>query len=332
MSDIEKYLRIAVEKKASDLILCSGTIPVIRLDGDLLPISDDVLEKDVLNEKLKSIMPFENNQEFLQELDYDFSFSINDLARFRVNCFHQLRGPSAVFRIIPDTVSSLQAIGAPNIFNNLSSLSHGLILITGPTGSGKSTTMAAMIDYINTHSNKHIITIEDPIEFIHTNKNSIINQREIGVHTHDFHRALRSALREDPDIILVGEMRDIESIRLAITAAETGHLVISTLHSNSAQETIDRLVNVFPTDEQNLIRSMLSLSVQAVIAQSLLKKNDGGRVAVYEIMLASAAIRNLIRENKAHQIFSVIQTSQSEGMMTRDQYIKQLISQGIVLS
>jgi twitching motility protein PilT len=331
MSDIEQWLRIAVEKKASDLILSSGMIPVIRLNGELVSISDEILEKEALNEALKSVMPFENNQEFLQELDYDFSFAINELARFRVNCFYQLRGPSAVFRIIPDTVSSLQAIGAPNIFNNLSSLSHGLILITGPTGSGKSTTMAAMIDYVNTHFSKHIITIEDPIEFIHVSKNSIINQREVGAHTHDFHRALRSALREDPDIILVGEMRDIESIRLAITAAETGHLVISTLHSNSAQETIDRLVNVFPTDEQNLIRNMVSLSLQAVIAQTLLKKSDGSQVAVYEIMLANTAIRHLIRENKTHQIFSVIQTSQSEGMVTRDQYIKQLISQGIVL-
>ena len=331
MSAIEQWLRIAVEKKASDLLLSAGLAPTIRLDGDLLPISDEILEKEILSESLKALMPFGQNQEFLQTLDYDFSFSITGLARFRANCFHQLRGQSAVFRIIPDEVTSLQTLGAPNIFNQLCSLSQGLILITGPTGSGKSTTMAAMIEYINTHFNKHIITIEDPIEFIHTSKNSMINQREVGEHTHNFPQALRSVLREDPDIILVGEMRDLESIRLAITAAETGHLVISTLHTNSAQETIDRLVNVFPTDEQNSIRSMLSLSLQAVIAQTLQKKSDGGRVAVYEVMLANTAIRNLIRENKSHQIFSVMQTSQAEGMITREHYIKQLVSQGITL-
>lgn len=331
MINIQKWLKFAVEKNASDLHLSSGLVPMIRVDGDLVPISTEILEENFLNEALQSLMSFEQNQILVANCEIDFSFSILGLARFRANFFHQLHGISAVFRVIPEVIVPLEDLNAPDIFKKLCHFSHGLILITGPTGSGKSTTMASMIDYINTHESKHIITIEDPIEYIHVPKKSIINQREVGQHTRGLHSALRAALREDPDVILIGEMRDIESIRLAITAAETGHLVISTLHTNSVQETIDRIVNVFPSDEQNFIRSTLSLSLQAVIAQTLLKKKNGGRIAAYEIMLANMAIRNLIRENKAHQIISVMQTSQSEGMITREHYVKQLISRNIDL-
>lgn len=331
MHNIQQWLAIAVEKHASDLHLSAGLVPMARIDGALQPISEVILENDSLNEELKLLVPFEQRQKLIENFECDFSFSIEALARFRVNIFHQLRGISAVFRVIPHHIATLETLNSPAIFKKICELSHGLVLITGPTGSGKSTTLAAMIDYINTVLNKHIITIEDPIEFIHTSKKSIINQREIGQHTLGFHHALRSTLREDPDIILVGEMRDIESIRLAITAAETGHLVISTLHTNSVQETIDRMVNVFPASEQNFIRSMLSLSLQAVISQTLLKKKEGGRIAAYEIMLANTAVRHLIRENKMHQLTSIMQTGHEEGMITRAQSIKQLLAAGVVL-
>ena len=331
MTNILEWLTVAIEKKASDLHLSSGLVPMIRVDGDLLPIADNILEKEFLHEELTLLMGFDKNQKFIEDFECDFAFSINDVARLRVSCFHQYNGVSAVIRIIPDRIPSFEDLDSPDIFKKICALTHGLVLITGPTGSGKSTTMSAMISYINTHFKKHIITIEDPIEAVYKSDQCIINQREIGAHTRDFHQALRSALREDPDIILVGEMRDIESIRLAVTAAETGHLVISTLHTNSTQETIDRMVNVFPAGEQNFIRSMLSLSLQAVVSQTLIKKKDGGRVAAYEIMLANSAIRNLIRENKIHQIYSIIQTGKSEGMMTRDQYIQELVSRGVSL-
>ncbi len=331
MTSIQKWLKIAIEKKASDLHLSSGLVPIIRVDGDLLPIAEEIIEKEFLHEELKLLMGFEKYQQFIEDFECDFALSINDVARIRVNTFHHYNGLSAVIRIIPAKILSFEDLDSPDVFKKICELTHGLVLIAGPTGSGKSTTMSAMISYINTHFKKHIITIEDPIEAVHKSDQCIINQREIGAHTRDFHQALRSALREDPDVILVGEMRDIESIRLAVTAAETGHLVISTLHTNSTQETIDRMVNVFPAGEQNFIRSMLSLSLQAVVSQTLIKKKDGGRVAAYEIMLANSAIRNLIRENKIHQIYSVIQTGKSEGMMTRAQYIQELVSRGVFL-
>jgi twitching motility protein PilT len=331
MVTIQQWLIKAVEKQASDVHLCAGLVPMIRVAGDLVPLSEQILEKDFLNAQLQGLMSSQQYQQFIQNFDYDFSFSIAGLARFRANFFHQSRGPGAVFRIIPEKLLSLEDLNLPDVFKKICNFKHGLILITGSTGSGKTTTMAAMIDYINSHQCKHIITIEDPIELMFISKKSVINQREVRTHTLGFHHALHATLREDPDIILVGEMRDIESIRLAITAAETGHLVLSTLHTNSAQETIDRIVHVFPANEQGFMRSMLSLSLQAVISQSLLKKKEGGRVAVYEIMLANTAIRNLIRENKTHQIYSILQTAQAEGMITREQCIKQLMARGITL-
>lgn len=329
--NIDNLLRLAIEKNASDLHLSAGLVPMLRVDGELVPIEQEpVMDKNILQQALYGIMTEEQMQEYIAELENDFSYAIESLGRFRVNVFNQMRGPGAVFRTIPEEAWDLDKLQAPDVFKAICHVPHGLVLVTGPTGSGKSTTMAAMIDYINQNFSKHIITIENPVEFMHKSKNCVINQREVGQDTKSFSMALRSALREDPDIILVGEMRDIESIRLAITAAETGHLVISTLHTNSAPETIDRIINVFPAGEQNLIRGMLSVSLQAVIAQSLLKRKGGGRVAAYEIMICNPAIRNLIRENKVPQIVSAIQTGQSEGMITRERYIKTLSEQGLL--
>lgn len=329
--NIDNLLKLAVEKNASDLHLSAGLVPMLRIDGDLIAIEQEpVMAKTDLQQALESIMTDEQQQAYQTDLEYDFSYAIENLARFRVNVFNQARGPGAVFRTIPAEAWDLDKLQAPDVFKAICHLPHGLVLVTGPTGSGKSTTMAAMIDYINQNFSKHVITIENPIEFLHTSKNCIINQREVGQDTKSFNMALRSALREDPDIILVGEMRDIESIRLAIMAAETGHLVISTLHTNSAPETIDRIINVFPEGEQNLIRGMLSVSLQSVIAQTLLKRNGGGRVAAYEIMICNSAIRNLIRENKIHQIPTAMQTGQAEGMITKERYIKNLVEQNLI--
>lgn len=328
--NIDALLKKAIEQRASDLHLSAGLAPMLRIDGDLQPVDNQTLSSDDLKKALLSMMTPEEQKHFNDDLEYDFSYQIDGVARFRVNAFHQLRGPGAVFRVIPDEAVTLEAIEAPEIFKTICDKPHGLVLITGPTGSGKSTTMSAMIDYINAKEAKHVITIENPIEFVHKSKKCLINQREVGQNTKSFSMALRSALREDPDIILVGEMRDIESIRLAITAAETGHLVISTLHTNSAPETIDRIINVFPAGEQNLIRGMLSVSLQSVIAQTLLKRKGGGRVASYEIMICNSAIRNLIREGKISQIVSSIQTGQSEGMVTREQYTEILKVAGLI--
>jgi twitching motility protein PilT len=324
--NINELLKYTVENNASDLHLSAGIKPMVRLDGTLQEIeAAPVMTQEALLKALESLMTPEQKTFYAEELDCDLSYQIEGLARFRVNAFNQKRGAGAVFRVIPDKAISLEELDTPPIFKKICELHHGLILITGPTGSGKSTTMAAMVDHINEFTHKHIITIENPIEFVHTSKSSLINQREIGPNTKSFSAALRAALREDPDIILVGEMRDTESIRLALTAAETGHLVISTLHTNSAPKTIDRIINVFPAGEQNLIRGMLSGSLQAVIAQTLLKKRSGkGRVAAYEIMLCNPAIRNQIRENKIAQIVSSIQTGQSEGMCSMEQYTKTL--------
>lgn len=328
--NIDKLLKISVEKSASDLHLSAGLKPMVRVDGELEPLDEPEMSKEELEKALISIMDSEQEKAYEDDWEYDFSYSIEGLARFRVNVFNQMRGPGAVFRTIPEEPVSLKDLDSPEIMKTLCHKKHGLILFTGPTGSGKSTSMSAMIDFINENFARHIITIENPVEFVHHSKKCVINQREVGQSTKSFSMALRSALREDPDIILVGEMRDIESIRLAITAAETGHLVISTLHTNTAPETIDRIINVFPEGEQNLIRGMLSISLQAVIAQTLLKKKGGGRVAAYEIMVCNHAIRNLIRENKIAQIVSAIQTGQSEGMITGEQYIAKLKRQGIV--
>ncbi len=328
--DVAELLAFAYKKDASDLHVSSGLPPMIRVDGEIRRINVDSLDAETVHAMIYDIMNDKQQKDFEQELEIDFSFEIPNVARFRVNAFNQKRGPAAVFRTIPSKVLSLEQLNAPPVFAKLTEKPRGLILVTGPTGSGKSTTLAAMIDYINEHRHDHILTIEDPIEFVHNSKNSLINQRELGPHTHSFAHALKSALREDPDIILVGELRDLETIRLALTAAETGHLVFGTLHTTSAAKTIDRIIDVFPAAEKDMIRAMLSESMQAVIAQTLLKKNGGGRVAAHEIMIATSAIRNLIREAKVPQMYSVIQTSHDEGMQTLDQCLENLVRTGMI--
>ena len=328
--DIAELLAFAVKNKASDLHLSSALPPMIRVDGDLRRLNLPALDNQQLTELLYSTMSDSQRRDFEANLEVDYSYAVPGLARFRVNCFHQDRGVGGAFRTIPVAVWTLEDIGAPSSFKDIINVPRGLVLVTGPTGSGKSTTLAAMIDHINTTIAGHILTIEDPIEFVHTSRKCLINQREVHRDTHGFNQALRSALREDPDIILVGEMRDIETIRLALTAAETGHLVFATLHTSSAAKTIDRIIDVFPAGEKSMVRSMLSESLRAVIAQTLMKRIGGGRIAAHEIMLATPAIRNLIREDKVAQMYSAIQTGQNVGMHTLDQYLEGLVARGIV--
>lgn len=328
--DIAELLAFSVKNKSSDLHISSGLPPMIRVDGDLRKINLPPLEhKDVIK-IIYDIMNDRQRKEYEEFLEADFSFEINNLARFRVNAFNQSRGAAAVFRTIPSEILSMEDLKLPPIFKEMAEFSRGLVLVTGPTGSGKSTTLAAIIDYINSSRYEHILTVEDPIEFVHTSKKCLVNQREVHKDTLSFNAALRSALREDPDIILVGELRDLETIRLAMTAAETGHLVFGTLHTNSATKTINRIIDVFPAEEKSMVRSMLSESLQAVIAQSLLKKNQGGRVAALEIMLCTGAIRNLIREDKVAQMYSSIQTGQAKGMQTLDQHLTELVNNNII--
>lgn len=328
--DITELLAFSVQHKASDLHLSSGVSPMIRVDGDVRRINIPALGDKDVNNLVYDIMNDNQRKDYEQNLEVDFSFEVPNLARFRVNAFNTHRGPAAVFRTIPSEVLTLDDLGAPDIFKTIADTPRGLVLVTGPTGSGKSTTLAAMVDYINQTKHHHILTIEDPIEFVHDNKLSLINQREVHRDTHSFKNALRSALREDPDVILVGELRDLETIRLAMTAAETGHLVFGTLHTTSAPKTIDRIIDVFPGEEKAMIRSMLSESLRAVISQTLLKKIGGGRVAAHEIMLGVPAIRNLIREDKVAQMYSSIQTGASHGMQTMDQCLTNLVNHGIV--
>jgi len=328
--DISELLEFTVKSKASDLHLSAGLPPMIRIDGDLQKMkSPPLLQKEVLS-LIYGVMNDKQRNEYEEYLELDFSFEIADLARFRVNTFNQSRGAAAVFRVIPDKISSMEDLQLPPIFIDIASYPRGLVLVTGPTGSGKSTTLAAMVNYINLNKYNHIITIEDPIEFVHTSFNSLINQREVHRDTKSFTAALRSALREDPNVVLVGELRDLETIKLALTAAETGHLVFGTLHTNSATKTINRIIDVFPGDEKSMARSMLSESLQAVIAQTLLKKTGGGRVAAFEIMICNAAIRNLIREDKVAQMYSSIQTSKGQGMFTLDQYLTKLVDDNLI--
>jgi len=328
--DIAELLGFTVKNNSSDLHLSAGMPPMIRVDGDLRKINIPALEhKDVIK-IIYDIMNDKQRKEYEEHLETDFSFEISNLARFRVNAFNQARGAGAVFRTIPSKILSMDDLHLPAIFKEMASFPKGLVLVTGPTGSGKSTTLAAMIDYINANRYDHILTVEDPIEFVHTSNKCLVNQREVHRDTHSFSAALRSALREDPDIILVGELRDLETIRLAMTAAETGHLVFGTLHTNSATKTINRIIDVFPGDEKSMVRSMLSESLQAVIAQSLLKKVGGGRVAALEIMLCNSAIRNLIREDKIAQMYSSIQTGQAQGMITLDQHLTQLVNENMI--
>jgi twitching motility protein PilT len=328
--DITELLAFSVKNKASDLHLSAGLPPIIRVDGEMRKLNVPALEHKEVHALIFEIMNDKQRKEYEENLETDFSFEVKDLSRFRVNAFVQNRGAAAVLRTIPSEILSLDEIGAPQIFKEIINQPTGIILVTGATGSGKSTTLAAMVDHINSTKREHILTIEDPIEFVHENKLCLLNQREVHRDTHSFNNALRSALREDPDIILVGELRDLETIRLAISAAETGHLVFGTLHTNSAPKTIDRLIDVFPAAEKSMIRSMLSESLRAVISQTLLKKIGGGRVAAHEIMLGIPAIRNLIREDKVPQMYSVIQTGQSHGMQTMDQCLQRLVARGLI--
>ena len=330
--DIAELLTFTVNQGASDLHVSAGLPPMIRVDGDIKRLKLPDLEKEQSHDMVFDIMNDRQRREFEKELQSDFSFHLPDVARFRVNAFHQNRGVSAVFRVIPSDVLTLQDIGAPSSFKEIINVKNGLVLVTGVTGSGKTTTLSAFVDDINKALPLHILTIEDPIEFVHESKKCLINQRELHEHTLSFTDALRAALREDPDVILVGEMRDLETIRLALTAAETGHLVFATLHTSSAVKTIDRIIDVFPGDEKEMVRSMLSNSLRSVISQTLLKKIGGGRVAAWEIMVANPAIRNLIRENKLAQMYSVIQTGQAEGMQTMDQCLRKLVDSGVIRS
>lgn len=328
--DIAQLLTFSVKNNASDLHLSAGVPPMIRVDGDIKRVNMPALTHKDVHSMIYDIMNDRQRKDFEEFLETDFSFEIPKLARFRVNAFNQARGAGAVFRTIPSEILTLEDLMCPPIFKDIAMFPRGLVLVTGPTGSGKSTTLAAMVDYINDNKPDHILTIEDPIEFVHESKRSLINQREVHRDTLGFSEALRSALREDPDVILIGEMRDLETIRLALTAAETGHLVFGTLHTSSAAKTIDRIVDVFPAAEKEMVRSMLSESLRAVISQSLLKRVGGGRVAAHEIMIGNAAIRNLIREGKIAQMYSAIQTGQAAGMQTLDQNLADMLAKGII--
>jgi twitching motility protein PilT len=329
--DITQLLAFSVKNKASDLHLSSGLPPMIRVHGDVRRINVDPLEHKQVHDMVYDIMNDSQRKAYEDTLECDFSFEIQGLARFRVNAFNQNRGAGAVFRTIPSKILTLEQLNAPKVFGELAMRPRGMVLVTGPTGSGKSTTLAAMVNHLNENEYGHILTVEDPIEFVHESKKCLVNQREVGPHTLSFSNALRSALREDPDAILVGEMRDLETIRLALTAAETGHLVFGTLHTSSAAKTIDRVVDVFPAAEKDMVRAMLSESLVAVISQSLMKLKDGsGRVAAHEIMLGNSAIRNLIRENKIAQMYSAIQTGQGQGMQTLDQNLTELVRRNII--
>ncbi|MDJ0929215.1 MAG: type IV pilus twitching motility protein PilT [Gammaproteobacteria bacterium] len=328
--DIAQLLAFSVKNNASDLHLSAGVPPMIRVDGDVKRINMPSLSHKEVHSMIYDIMNDRQRKDFEEFFETDFSFEIPKLARFRVNAFNQARGAGAVFRTIPSEILSLDDLMAPKIFKDIAMYPRGIVLVTGPTGSGKSTTLAAMVDYINDNKPDHILTIEDPIEFVHDSKKSLINQREVHRDTLGFAEALRSALREDPDVILVGEMRDLETIRLALTAAETGHLVFGTLHTSSAAKTIDRVVDVFPAAEKEMVRSMLSESLRSVISQTLLKRIGGGRIAAHEIMIGTPAIRNLIREGKIAQMYSAIQTGQAAGMQTLDQNLQDLLTKGVI--
>ncbi len=329
--DITELLAFAVKNKASDLHLSSGLPPMIRVNGDVRRINLPPLGNEQVHAMVYDIMNDSQRKTYEEEYECDFAFNVPNLARFRVNAFFQERGAGAVFRPIPNQILSLDDLGAPSIFREVANQTRGLVLVTGPTGSGKTTTVGAMVDYINEHQYAHILTIEDPIEFLHMSRRALVNQREVGRHTLSFANALRSALREDPDVVVVGEMRDLETIRLALTAAETGHLVFGTLHTSSAAKTIDRIVDVFPAAEKEMVRTMLSESLRAVISQALVRNREGtGRVAAHEIMIATPAIRNLIRENKVAQMYSAIQTGQNVGMQTLDQCLMDLVRRNVI--
>ncbi|MFC0269190.1 type IV pilus twitching motility protein PilT [Kushneria aurantia] len=329
--DITELLAFTAKQNASDLHLSAGLPPMMRVDGDIRRLNSAALDNAATRELLDSVMNEAQREEFERELEIDFSYEVAGVSRFRVNLFHQDRGVAGVFRTIAANVPSLEELELGEVFRRLASCSHGLVLVTGPTGSGKSTTLAAMLDYINATRHQHVLTIEDPIEFVHHSRRALINQREVSRDTHAVNNALRSALREDPDVLLVGELRDLETMRLALTAAETGHLVLATLHTTSAAKTVDRVVDVFPGEEKAMIRSMLSESLRGVISQRLIKRIGGGRIAAHEILIVNSAVRNLIREDKVAQIYSAIQTGGSLGMQTMESALTRLASEGVIL-
>ena len=329
--EITELLFASQKNHASDLHLSVNNPPILRVHGDMLPLKTPPLTSDETRGMLYSIMTEQQRSDYERDMEIDFALSYSETMRFRVNAFNTLNGPAAVLRTIPTKVVSLEDLGAPEILKKLCELHKGMVLVTGPTGSGKSTTLAAMVDYINVNTSKHILTIEDPVEFVHQSKKSLVNQREVGASTKSFARALKSALREDPDVILVGELRDLETIQLAMTAAETGHVVFGTLHTNSAPKTVDRIIDVFPASDKEMVRAMLSVSLEAVITQALLKRADGtGRVAAHEILIGTPAIRNLIRENKVPQIASMMQVGSKMGMRTMKDAVYQLFNDGTI--
>ena len=328
--EITELLSFAQKNKASDLHLVGGKEPMVRIDGGLRPIKTGDLSADTVKNMLYSVMTEEQRSEYESEKEIDFAIAFGAESRSRVNAYTTATGPAAAFREIPTKIPSLEQLNAPPIFKDFAQIERGLVLVTGPTGSGKSTTLSAMINWMNENTDNHILTVEDPVEFVHGKKRALINHREVGRHTKSFARALKSALREDPDVILVGEMRDHETISLALTAAETGHLVMGTLHTSSAAKTVDRIIDVFPSGDKEMVRAMVAGSLQAVISQVLLKRKGGGRAAAHEIMVGTSAVRNLIRENKIPQIYSMIQVGQRYGMQTMDDSIKRLVESGVV--
>ncbi|HAR96738.1 MAG TPA: twitching motility protein PilT [Deltaproteobacteria bacterium] len=329
--DVSELLIFAVENKASDIHLSSGEPPIIRIHGEMRKLDSPVLDREKVHKMIYDILNDEQRKVYEETFELDFSMALGDYGRFRVNVYKQNRGDAAAFRPIPQTIPTYEELGLPKVLQTIARADKGLVLVTGPTGSGKSTTLAAMINQINSEFQGHIITVEDPIEFVYKSNASLVNQRELGPHTKSFANALRSALREDPDVILVGEMRDLETIALALTAAETGHLVFGTLHTSGAPKTVDRIIDVFPAGQQNQVRAMLSESLEAIITQALFKRKDGkGRVAGFEIMIATPAIRNMIRENKIAQMPSIMQTSKGLGMQTMDAAVRDLVARGLV--
>lgn len=327
---LQELLQLTLSHQASDLHISADLPPMLRIDGELNKLEHPIIDNNTAQKLLYGTLDETQQAFFQQHREIDFALDLPDIGRFRVNVYQQQRGLSGAFRVIPQTIPQLSDLGLPDVLQEIAALSQGLVLITGATGSGKSSTLASMVNYINQHQAKHIITIEDPVEFIYASKKSLINQRQVQRDTLTFHNALRAALREDPDIILVGELRDLETIRLALTAAETGHLVLATLHTASAAKTINRIIDVFPGSEQKLVRTLLAESLQAVICQKLVKRIERGRIAALEIMLATAAIRNLIREDKIPQIYSTIQTSKHLGMQTLDQHLQRLVETNFI--
>ena len=328
--DLTQLLAFTMQNNASDLHISAGSPPIIRVSGQMKRVKGEPLASDELRQMIYSVMTDDQRSEYEKNLEVDFAIAFGEKARFRVNAFNTRRGPAAVFRTIPTEVPTMEDLELPPVMRRFAELEKGIVLVTGPTGSGKSTTLASLINHINLTQPKHIITIEDPVEFFHNSKKSLINHRELGPDTLSFKNALKSALREDPDVILVGEMRDHETISLALTAAETGHLVFGTLHSSSAAKTIDRIIDVFPTGDKEMVRAMLSSSIQGVVAQTLLRRKEGGRVGAFEILVGTSAVRNLIRENQVPQIFSMMQTGSRYGMITMEDAVRDLLESGVI--